>query len=198
MRKVNEMVKRITLNITNICILGHLRSKMPYLYGGEDMKKKLIDTLQEQYLEVSKKYKIDISAFPDASEFGAKLQLFDFYKFPEVDLKVLQKLHQILQTEIPRIVGYVAGVSDEGVDNNDLLAEELEKERVEQEKRATLILRQNTQSTLIVILAIVVFVLLAVIAIFVFDNDGSIKAAISSFLKPIFEEVSVYSKKFST
>ena len=197
MRKVNEMVKRISLNIANICILGHLRSKMPALYGGEQMKKKLIDTLQEQYQEVSLKYNIDISAFPDAAEFGAKLQLFDFYKFPKIDLTVLQRLRLILQNEIPRIVGYVAGVSDEGVDSDSLLDKEIAKERAEQERRAAEASKQSAQSMLIVILGIIVFMLLAVIAIFVFDKDGMIKSTFAAFSNDIYGKISVYTRKSS-
>jgi GTPase SAR1 family protein len=54
MRKVNEMVKRISLNRINLLILGHLRSKMPYMsFAAEATKKKLISDLQEVYLEVS-------------------------------------------------------------------------------------------------------------------------------------------------
>ena len=192
MRKVNEMVKRISLNIANICILGHLRSKMPSLYGGEQTKKNLIDTLQQQYHEVSVKYNIDISAFPDAAEFGAKLQLYDFYKFPKVDNEVLQKLRGILQNEIPRIVGYVAGVSDEGVDSDDVLAEEIAKERAEQEKYASEVSRQNTQSAMIVILAVIVLILLVVIGIFVFDTDGLIVGNVIASLTMMYEKMQLY------
>jgi hypothetical protein len=54
MRKVNEMVKRISLNTVNVLILGTLRSKMPFLpWGAEATKRKLIENLQETYLEVS-------------------------------------------------------------------------------------------------------------------------------------------------
>ena len=43
MRKVNEMVKRIRLAIVNVCVLGHLRSKMPYFFGKEAIQRDLID-----------------------------------------------------------------------------------------------------------------------------------------------------------
>ena len=54
MRKVDGMVKRISLNRINLLILGHLRSKMPYMsWAAEATKQKLILDLQEIYLEVN-------------------------------------------------------------------------------------------------------------------------------------------------
>jgi len=47
MRKVNEMVKRIRLAVVHVCILGTLRSKMPYLWGKETTQAKLIENLQQ-------------------------------------------------------------------------------------------------------------------------------------------------------
>jgi len=47
MRKVNEMVKRIRLAVVHICVLGTLRSKMPYLWGKETTQAKLIENLQQ-------------------------------------------------------------------------------------------------------------------------------------------------------
>ena len=197
MRKVNEMVKRISLNIANICILGLLRSKMPLLYGGEETKKKLIENLEEQYQEVSLKYNIDISAFPDAKEFGAKLQLYDFYKFPRVDLKVLQELRGIIQNEIPRIVGYVAGVSDEGVDNDDIFAEEIAKERSEQDKNFTEKMKLKNQSTLIIILLIIVVALISLLAVFFFDEKQILIGKVPVLLKALREGIDTIVGKFS-
>ena len=53
MRKVNEMVKRISLNIVHVLLLGTLRSKMPSLYGAAAAKQKLILNLPQIYNEVS-------------------------------------------------------------------------------------------------------------------------------------------------
>jgi hypothetical protein len=47
MRRVNEMVKRIRLAVVHICVLGTLRSKMPFLWGKETTQAKLIENLQQ-------------------------------------------------------------------------------------------------------------------------------------------------------
>ena len=47
MRKVNEMVKRIRLAVVHVCLVGTLRSKMPYLWGHEKAQAKLIEDLQK-------------------------------------------------------------------------------------------------------------------------------------------------------
>ena len=52
MRKVNEMVKRIRLAVVHVCILGTLRSKMPYLWGKETTQAKLIENLQQVSLSL--------------------------------------------------------------------------------------------------------------------------------------------------
>ena len=46
MRKINEMVKRIRKTVVHVCILGHLRSKMPYLWGKEKQQLYLIENLR--------------------------------------------------------------------------------------------------------------------------------------------------------
>ena len=51
MRKVNEMVKRIRLAVVHVCVLGTLRSKMPYLWGKESAQAKLIENLQQVHID---------------------------------------------------------------------------------------------------------------------------------------------------
>ena len=80
MRKVNEMVKRISLNILHVCILGHLRNKMPFFaYGAERVKLRLIDNLEQVFDDVSRTYNIDRNSFPDVKDFKSKLMLVRTY-----------------------------------------------------------------------------------------------------------------------
>ena len=114
MRKVNEMVKRIRLAIVNVCVLGHLRSKMPYIFGKEYIQKKLIDDLQLVFDTVRRQYDLAEGDFPKIDEFRAALRLADFSTFPHTKREVLVSLQDMLTVDIPRIIAHVAGVVKEG------------------------------------------------------------------------------------
>lgn len=114
MRKVNEMVKRIRLNIVHVCIMGHLRSKMPYLWGFEAAQKKLLDNLPEVYREVRYTYNLSDGDFPPIESFRAALQLQQFEKFPRCDRATLVALKDLLSSDIPVIFRSIAGVSGNG------------------------------------------------------------------------------------
>jgi hypothetical protein len=111
MRKVNEMVKRIRLNIVNVCIIGYLQSKMPYLWGHDHIQGKLIANLEKIYVEVRHNYNLPEGDFPPLEEFKAKLQLTDFRQFPKLERKVLIQLKDMLTYDIPSIFKSIAGVS---------------------------------------------------------------------------------------
>lgn len=111
MRKINEMVKRIRKTVVHVCILGHLRSKMPYLWGKEKQQLYLIENLQQTFNEVKRLYRLADGDFPKIDEYKIALDLNDFYKFPLVDRKDLILLNDVLNKEIPRITALVAGIS---------------------------------------------------------------------------------------
>lgn len=111
MRKINEMVKRIRKTVVHVCILGHLRSKMPYLWGKEKQQLYLIENLQQIFNEVKRLYRVADGDFPKIDEYKIALDLNDFYKFPLVDRKDLILLNDVLNKEIPRITALVAGIS---------------------------------------------------------------------------------------
>lgn len=111
MRKVNEMVKRIRLNIVHVCLLGHLRSKMPLLFGKEAQQKVLIASLDQIYLEVQRTYNLPAGDFPPLDEFRSNLMLCHFSKFPPADREVLTELKDMLSTDIPKIFKQIAGIA---------------------------------------------------------------------------------------
>jgi Domain of unknown function (DUF5600) len=114
MRKINEMVKRIRLAVVNVCLLGYLRSKMPYLWGKEAMQRKLIDDLPHVFETVKRQYGLAEGDFPKIDEYRAALRLADFSTFPKTSREVLNTLQDMLTVDIPRIVSRVAGVEKEG------------------------------------------------------------------------------------
>ncbi|CAM9103050.1 unnamed protein product, partial [Ectocarpus fasciculatus] len=104
MRKVNEMVKRIRLNIVNVCLVGHLRSRMPWFWGKEAAQKKLLDSLDDIYKAVQHEYGLSPGDFPPVQEFRQNLQLQDFSTFPHSDRKVLRQLKQMLDADVPKML----------------------------------------------------------------------------------------------
>lgn len=120
MRKINEMVKRIRLAVVHVCILGHLRSKMPYLWGKEARQTYLVDHLQEIFTEVRRMYQLSEGDFPRLDEYKACLRLSDLSTFPHINRKVLHELQEMLLQEIPAITSKVAGMQEStGTDDDD-------------------------------------------------------------------------------
>jgi hypothetical protein len=117
MRKINEMVKRIRLNIVNVCLVGYLRSKMPWFWGKEAMQKRLLNSLDEIYVIVQHEYGLSPGDFPPINEFKRELQLQDFSTFPHSDRKVLQQLKHMIDKDVPKMLQKIAGVSKNSYDS---------------------------------------------------------------------------------
>lgn len=110
MRKVNEIVKRTRALIVQVCILGHLKSKMPMLWSKDAAQLKMINDLPRIFEEIRRSYQLSEGDFPNIDEYRADLMLSDFTKFPKTDRKILNMLQDVLTTEIPKIIQHVAGV----------------------------------------------------------------------------------------
>jgi EH domain-containing protein 1 len=110
MRKINEMVKRLRRAVVHVCVLGHLRSKMPLLWGKEATQAKLIEDLEAIFTVVRRTYQLAEGDFPKIDEYKAALQLSDFSSFPSIDRGVLTVLQDMLLKDVPKITALVAGV----------------------------------------------------------------------------------------
>jgi hypothetical protein len=110
MRKINEMVKRIRLAVVHVCVVSHLKSKMPLLWGKEAKQAYLIEHLQEVFAEVRRTYQLAEGDFPRLDEYKASLQLLDMSTFSRIDRKTLTALQDMLLTDIPKITAQVAGM----------------------------------------------------------------------------------------
>lgn len=113
MRKINEIVKRIRLIVVHICILGYLKSRMPFFFGKEKIRRQLIDKLGEVFIEVQRMYQLSDGDFPSVVEYQQFLSKIDFSEFRNVDFKILSELQDILTNDIPRITRLVSGVYDD-------------------------------------------------------------------------------------
>jgi hypothetical protein len=111
MRKINEMVKRIRLNIANYCLITYLKSQMPMLWGHEAKQKYLMENLDDVYKKVAYQYNLSDADFPNLEEFRGKLQKTMFSEFPKADRATLSVLSDMLSVDIPQIFKSIAGVT---------------------------------------------------------------------------------------
>ena len=103
-RKINEMVKRARLLRVHALIIGHLKAKMPSLFGKEKKQKKLLDNIREEFFEVYRRWKIPQGDFPNPDEFAARAGPLDFSKFPKADEKLNAQIDALLKSSVPRLL----------------------------------------------------------------------------------------------
>jgi hypothetical protein len=110
-RKINDMVRRIRLNVVHACIVGYLRAQMPWLWGKERKQAALLNDLPAIFQEVRRIYQLAEGDMPKADDYRSVLLLCDVAAFPRVDRQVLQALQELLLTDVPETIALVAGVS---------------------------------------------------------------------------------------
>lgn len=198
MRKVNEMVKRIRLCVVHCCVLGHLRSKMPLMWGGEAVQANLIKNLDTVFDEVKAKYYLSEGDFPKIDEFRGVLQRMDFYTFPPIDRNQLNCLQEMLSTDVPRIISYVSGVppGEGGIRGADKQSGGLnifsfEEDDESKEKNKQHISAAQSQQVMLSIIGILV-VLIACIVASVLDDHRTVHMmarSVVSFLDATLEKL---------
>ena len=129
MRKVNDMVKRIRLLNFNACLLGYLKSKMPYLYGKQYAQDQLIEKLPEIFQKVKQLYNLSEGDFPDIKEYANVLKLLDFTTFPSTKRETLLTLRNIMNDDIPLIMSQIHQSSDSKDSKDVMKLKEEEKRR---------------------------------------------------------------------
>lgn len=179
MRKINEMVKRIRLCVVHVCVLGVLRSKMPLLWGGETTRQQLIKNLPAVFEEVKNLYHLSDGDFPKIDEFRGVLQRMDFYTFPPIDRSALNRLQDMLSTDIPRIISHISGPSsggfgvnkqpvagEEGVAGLNIFSFETEDEKHPQNQQSigNLMKSQQIMGSIIAVLIVMIALILALVA----------------------------------
>ncbi|KAI9991235.1 hypothetical protein PInf_018867 [Phytophthora infestans] len=103
-RKVNELVKRARLAKVHACILGHLRDKMPAVFGMEKKQRELLDNMAENFREVQRKYHLPPGDFPPIDAFVRQCADRKFAKFPSLKSRELQDIDEMLTKDIPALM----------------------------------------------------------------------------------------------
>ena len=186
MRKINEMVKRVRSAVVHACILGHLRSKMPYLWGKEKAQVKLIEQLDVIFAEVRRTYQLAEGDFPKLEDYKAALALSDISTFPAINRTTLNTLQDILLKDVPKISALVAGV---GSQSSSAKRNGKKTEEEQEDDRLPLMFQFSESSeggqSRVYIIAVVVAVLVAFIAVFVASvmDDHRLLMQMSASLK---------------
>ena len=104
-RKVNEVVKRIRLIRVHLCILGHLRQKIPRFFGYNRVRRGLLSDLEQVFETVRNQYNLSEGDMPDVHDFRERLATFeDFRVFPLLDSRDLDCVEDILTTALPKVM----------------------------------------------------------------------------------------------
>ncbi|KAG2824797.1 hypothetical protein JG687_00006002 [Phytophthora cactorum] len=103
-RKVNELVKRARLAKVHACILGHLRDKMPAVFGMEKKQRELLENMGENFREVQRKYHLPPGDFPPIDAFVRQCADRKFTKFPSLKSRELQDIDEMLTKDIPALM----------------------------------------------------------------------------------------------
>ena len=127
-RKVNELVKRTRLAKAHAYVVGHLRDQMPAVFGKDAKKQELINNLGEEFKKVMRLYRIPPGDFPEIEKMKTHLQDYDFKIFPKLDLKMMDKLEQVLTRELPKLMQVISPSKNPDQDLNNPFADNSLKE----------------------------------------------------------------------
>ncbi|KAG7391101.1 EH domain-containing protein 1 [Phytophthora pseudosyringae] len=103
-RKVNELVKRARLAKVHACLLGHLRDKMPAVFGIEKKQRDLLENMADNFREVQRKYHLAPGDFPPLDLFVRQCTDRKFSKFPSLKARELQDIDDMLTKDIPALM----------------------------------------------------------------------------------------------
>jgi len=103
-RKVNELVKRARLLRAHMLIIGHLKSKMPLLFGKESTRDELIKNLANEFQEVAKLHKVSPGDFPSVQKMQENLKGKNFSDFESFNERCLLQINDVLHKDLPQLL----------------------------------------------------------------------------------------------
>ncbi|XP_022088675.1 EH domain-containing protein 1-like [Acanthaster planci] len=107
LRKLNDLIKRARLAKVHAYIISTLRRDMPSMFGKESKKQQLINNLADVYKEIERSYNISAGDFPPMKRMKEVLADMDFTKFHQLKPKMIEKLDQMLQGDMTRLMQMV-------------------------------------------------------------------------------------------
>jgi len=115
-RKINAFVLRVRRVKAHYCIMMHIRASLPwasFIVGANERLKRWLDSnLEELFKDVQRLQGLGPGDMPNLVLFREKLQTFeDISKLPALDANAIKRLDDVIDVEVPKLLGQVGGVS---------------------------------------------------------------------------------------
>jgi len=116
LRKINAFVMRVRLVKTHLCIVTHIHENLPWLLSTIGATTRLERWLDEKlpslFDDVQRIRGLSPGDMPSIENFRLKLGTFESLShFPAWDADAIAKLDRVVEVDVPRLIGQVAGVS---------------------------------------------------------------------------------------
>ncbi|CAE8631178.1 unnamed protein product [Polarella glacialis] len=116
LRKINSLVARVRKVRAHMCIVAHLKSRIPWhlraLRAEGAMRSWLCANLSELMQDAHRVPGLSPGDLPNLEAFHRKLSRFEgISRFPSLDPKDLARLERLITTEVPSLLTGVGGVS---------------------------------------------------------------------------------------
>ncbi|KAK1795769.1 hypothetical protein P4O66_008835 [Electrophorus voltai] len=104
LRKLNDLIKRARLAKVHAYIISSLKKEMPSVFGKENKKKELINSLGEIYSRIEREHQISPGDFPNLKKMQEQLQAHDLNKFQPLKIKLLDAVDDMLAHDIAQLM----------------------------------------------------------------------------------------------
>uniref|UniRef100_A0A8B9J793 EH-domain containing 3 n=2 Tax=Astyanax mexicanus TaxID=7994 RepID=A0A8B9J793_ASTMX len=104
LRKLNDLIKRARLAKVHAHIISSLKKEMPTVFGKENKKKELINSLGEIYSRIEREHQISPGDFPNLKKMQEQLQAHDFMKFQPMKMKLMDNADDMLTNDIAQLM----------------------------------------------------------------------------------------------
>ncbi|XP_028295627.1 EH domain-containing protein 3 [Gouania willdenowi] len=104
LRKLNDLIKRARLAKVHAYIISSLKKEMPAVFGKENKKKELINSLEDIYIRIQREHHISPGDFPNLKKMQGMLQSQDLTKFQPLKSKLLEAVDDMLANDIASLM----------------------------------------------------------------------------------------------
>ncbi|XP_023696702.1 EH domain-containing protein 3 isoform X1 [Paramormyrops kingsleyae] len=104
LRKLNDLIKRARLAKVHAYIISSLKREMPSVFGKENKKKELINSLGDIYSRIEREHQISPGDFPNLKKMQEQLQSHDLNKFQPLKMKLLDLVDDMLAHDIAQLM----------------------------------------------------------------------------------------------
>ncbi|KAJ1921497.1 hypothetical protein IWQ60_006740 [Tieghemiomyces parasiticus] len=103
-RKINEIVKRARMAKVHALIIGHLRSRMPAMFGKKKKQAAILDNLPEEFKKIQIQYNLAPGDFPDPVRFREKLELYKLDNFSKLNPRLIESVDDALSKDFLQLM----------------------------------------------------------------------------------------------